>query len=326
MRRHRAAPPPKTPSTPKLVLAAFQSPATIDFGEQHPEKEAVKTLVLSCPADAKRSATVEVVRTPTNITARFEGGAQSITIERGDVAACALTWRPERPGALRGAVAFRLDGKRRSARRCWEMRGAAAAAAQKGDAPAGGPCRTGRRAAPRRSSASRRGRIRRAEPPRRTWPSRETYGDFHRRRFSQSVARRVISWCFIEQINSTKRGVRHAQKSERRRRCAAVWRSESLTEARKNVVEEVAANRLVLRPELDVRCDQVLRAHVLGLFASIEGPWLKAALDAALPLRGDGSLKAQLADHFFGDAETALRETKITEARTARTGAFMANS
>ena len=113
MRRHRAAPPPKTPSTPKLVLAAFQSPATIDFGEQHPDKEAVKTLVLSCPSDAKKSATVEVVRTPTNITARFEGGAQSITIERGDVAACALTWRPERPGALRGAVAFRLDGKRR---------------------------------------------------------------------------------------------------------------------------------------------------------------------------------------------------------------------
>ena len=113
VRRHRAAPPPKTPSTPKLVLAAFQSPATIDFGEQHPEKEAVKTLVLSCPADAKRSATVEVVRTPTNVTARFEGGAQSITIERGDVAACALTWRPERPGGLRGAVAFRLDGKRR---------------------------------------------------------------------------------------------------------------------------------------------------------------------------------------------------------------------
>mmetsp|Transcript_6833 Transcript_6833/g.21385 ORF Transcript_6833/g.21385 Transcript_6833/m.21385 type:complete len:212 (+) Transcript_6833:235-870(+) len=113
VRRHRAAPPPKTPSTPKLVLAAFQSPATIDFGEQHPDKEAVKTLVLSCPADAKRSATVEVVRTPTNITARFEGGAQSITIERGDVAACALTWRPERPGGLRGAVAFRLDGKRR---------------------------------------------------------------------------------------------------------------------------------------------------------------------------------------------------------------------
>ena len=65
----------------------------------------------------------------------------------------------------------------------------------------------------------------------------------------------------------------NAQKSERRRRCAAVWRSESLATARKNVVEEVAANRLVLRPELDVRCDQVLRAHVLGLFASIEGPW-----------------------------------------------------
>ena len=67
MRRHRAAPPPKTPSTPRLVLAAFQSPATIDFGEQHPDKEAVKTLVLSCPADAKKSATVEVVRTPTKM-------------------------------------------------------------------------------------------------------------------------------------------------------------------------------------------------------------------------------------------------------------------
>ena len=86
VRRHRAAPPPKTPSTPKLVLAAFQSPATIDFGEQHPDKEAVKTLVLSCPADAKRSATVEVVRTPTNVAARFEGGAQSITIKRRHVA------------------------------------------------------------------------------------------------------------------------------------------------------------------------------------------------------------------------------------------------
>ena len=80
MRRHRAAPPPTPPSTPKLVLAAFHSPATIDFGEQHPEKEAVKTLVLSCPADAKRSATVEVVRTPTNVAAHFEGGAVEVML------------------------------------------------------------------------------------------------------------------------------------------------------------------------------------------------------------------------------------------------------
>ena len=105
-----------------------------------------------------------------------------------------------------------------------------------------------------------------------------------------------------------------------RRRCAAVWRSESLATARKNVVEEVAANRLVLRPELDVRCDQVLRAHVLGLFASIEGPWLKAALDAALPLRGDGSLKAQLADHLFGDAETAFARDEDNRGRNGKDG------
>ena len=99
MRRHRAAPPPKTPSTPKLVLAAFQSPATIDFGEQHPDKEAVKTLVLSCPADAKRSATVEVVRTPTNVAARFEGGAQSITIERATSRPARRPGGPSRPAA-----------------------------------------------------------------------------------------------------------------------------------------------------------------------------------------------------------------------------------
>ena len=101
-----------------------------------------------------------------------------------------------------------------------------------------------------------------------------------------------------------------------------MWRSESLVEAtaRKNVVEEVAANRLVLRPELDVRCDQVLRAHVLGLFASIEGPWLKAALDAALPLRGDGSIKAQLADHLFGDAETAFARDEDNRGKNGKDG------
>ena len=110
------------------------------------------------------------MRTPTNITARFEGGAQSITIERGDVAACALTWRPERPGGLRGAVAFRLDGKKGPERDgARKMCQGAAAAAQKGDAPAGGPGTTGAssggsmiaragrgRGAPRTPSARRR--------------------------------------------------------------------------------------------------------------------------------------------------------------------------
>ena len=67
-------------------------------------------------------------------------------------------------------------------------------------------------------------------------------------------------------------------------------------------------------------CDQVLRAHVLGLFASIEGPWLKAALDAALPLRGDGSLKAQLADHLFGDAETAFARDEDNRGKNGKDG------
>ena len=62
----------------------------------------------------------------------------------------------------------------------------------------------------------------------------------------------------------------NAQKSERRRRCAAVWRSESLTTARKNVVEEVAANRLVLRPELDVGATRS-PGHVQNLARS-KGP------------------------------------------------------
>ena len=56
------------------------------------------------------------------------------------MAARALTWRPERPGALRGAVAFRSSGQKKadcatvlSGRSCRT----AAAASQKGDAPAG---------------------------------------------------------------------------------------------------------------------------------------------------------------------------------------------
>ena len=220
MRRHRAAPPPKTPSTPKLVLAAFQSPATIDFGEQHPDKEAVKTLVLSCPADAKRSATVEVVRTPTNVAARFEGGAQSITIERGDVAACALTWRPERPGGLRGAVAFRLDGKRRLSAtvlgRCVEP-----------------PPPPPKKATPRPVGQVRRGVERRLDDRARAVAARRASDAVRETTVPDDASLRawldeLLVGAASNKTTAPNAEFATAQKSERRRRCAAVWRSEGL--------------------------------------------------------------------------------------------------
>ena len=311
VRRHRVQP-PKTPSTPKLVLAAFQSPATIDFGEQHPQGDAVKTLVLSCPADAKRSATVEVVRTPANVTARFEGGAQSITIEQGDVAACALSWRPERPGGLRGAVAFRLDGKRRLS----------ATVLGKCVEPPPPPLK---KATPQ-DPAKVRGRVeKRLDERARAVAARRASDAVRETTVPDDASLRAwLDELLVGAAPSTGTQLAQefaaAQSAARRQRCGAVWRSESLVSARKHLGEEVAAARLQLRPELDVRCDQVLRAHVLGLFASVETPWLKAALDVALPLRGKGALRAQLINYLFGDAETAFARDEDNRGRNGKQG------
>ena len=80
------------------MLAAFQTRQLLILVSSIPIKRPSRPGP-ELPRRREAGATVEVVRTPTNVAARFEGGAQSITIERGDVAACALTWRPGGPAA-----------------------------------------------------------------------------------------------------------------------------------------------------------------------------------------------------------------------------------